>query len=324
MFLIVFFFSLLSAPSSLLALERHIHASAGAESAQQLPTYAAKDLGLFEKYGLDVELLVIRGSSTLLQALVSGSIHSANNSAIQPTRAILSGAQIVITGTILNTNLYAFVARKDIRKPSDLRGKKIAIASFGGANQFSVLIALKAWGIPANTVKLLVAGNNLARMTAIEAGQMDATVIPISSVGLASEKGMNILANIPDIVKEFPDRTIVMPRSFLKNSRGNAKRFYQAVSETIYRLKAEPQLREKTVAIMAKRFRMDRKLGEEAYDTYHNVFSFPPRTGRRGLQDVLEIIQQETGRPEADFALSRFLDESIVDELEHEKFFNFK
>ena len=115
-----------------------------------------------------------------------------------------------------------------------------------------------------------------------------------------------------------------MESSFLKNSRGNAKRFYQAVSETIYRLKAEPQLREKTVAIMAKRFRMDRKLGEEAYDTYHNVFSFPPRTGRRGLQDVLEIIQQETGRPEADFALSRFLDESIVDELEHEKFFNFK
>ena len=60
------------------ALERHIHASAGATSAQQLPIFAAKDLGLFEKYGLDVEPLVITGGSTLLQALVGRSIHSAN------------------------------------------------------------------------------------------------------------------------------------------------------------------------------------------------------------------------------------------------------
>jgi len=322
-FLIFFFFSLLSAPSSLLALERHIHSGAG-QSPQQLPIYAAKDLGLFQKYGLDVELVVITGGATLLQALIGQSINSANGSAMAPARAILSGADLAIIGTILNKNLYTFVTRKDIRKPSDLRGKKIGIANFGGANQFSVLAALKAWDIPADAVKLIPSGNDPARLIAIEAGGLDGTVIPNSAAGIAAKKGMNILANIPDIVKEFPDRTMIMERSFLKKNRESAKRFLQAVSEAIYRLKVEPQLREKTVAILAKRFRLDRQVAEEAYDIYRNVFSFPPRTGRRGLQDVLEIIQQETGRPKAEFALSRFLDESIMDELEHENFFNFK
>ena len=75
-------------PRSVFALERHIHASAGATSAQQLPIFVAKDLGLFDKHGLDVDLLVITGGSTLLQALVGRSIHSANVAAMAPVRAI--------------------------------------------------------------------------------------------------------------------------------------------------------------------------------------------------------------------------------------------
>jgi hypothetical protein len=63
-------------------------------------------------------------------------------------------------------------------------------------------------------------------------------------------------------------------------------------------------------------------IAERAYDSYYDVFSFPPRTGRKGLQDVLEIIQAESaGRPKTGFALNRFLDESIMDELEQEGFF---
>ena len=53
-------------PSTALALERHIHARAGGSSAQQLPLIVAKDLGLFEKYGLDVDLLEIRGGWMLM------------------------------------------------------------------------------------------------------------------------------------------------------------------------------------------------------------------------------------------------------------------
>ena len=130
-----------------------------------------------------------------------------------------------------------------------------------------------------------------------------------------------MLANIAEIVKEFPDRTVIMERSYLQKDRDNAKRFLRAISEATYRIKAEPELREKVIAVLMKRLRVERKVAEEGYDDYHNVFSYPPRTGRRGLQDVLEIVQKESGRPKAEFALNRYLDESVLDELEQEGFF---
>jgi NitT/TauT family transport system substrate-binding protein len=303
------------------ALERHIHASAGATSAQQLPIFVAKDLGIFEKHGLDVDPLVIIGGSTLLQALVGRSIHSANVAAMAPVRAIASGADLAITATFLNKNLYSFIARKEIRNPSDLKGKKIGIANFGGANQFSVLTALKAWDMPPDAVQLVPSGNNMSRLIAMEGGRIEATVIPNSSVGMATKRGMNVLANIAEIVKEFPDRTVIMERSYLQKERENAKRFLRAISEATYRIKSEPELREKIVVVLIKRLRVERKVAEEGYDSYHNVFSYPPRTGRRGLQDVLEIVQKESGHPKADFSINRYLDESVMDELEQEGFF---
>jgi len=84
-----FLFSLLlfdAASSSALGQTRHLHSSAGVGS-NQLPMYVAKDLGIFEKYGLNVELIVITGGARGLQALFGGSTHSANMAGMAPVRA---------------------------------------------------------------------------------------------------------------------------------------------------------------------------------------------------------------------------------------------
>jgi ABC-type nitrate/sulfonate/bicarbonate transport system substrate-binding protein len=56
-----------AASSSALAQTRHLHSSAGVGS-NQLPMYVAKDLGIFEKYGLNAELIVITGGAGALCA----------------------------------------------------------------------------------------------------------------------------------------------------------------------------------------------------------------------------------------------------------------
>src|ERR1043166_219112 len=151
-FLTFCFLLLTTFPVDVLALERHIHAGAGGSSPQELPLFVAKDLGIFEKYGLDVDLVVIGGGSRLMQAVLGRSLDSANVAAMAPVRANLSGANVVIAGAFLNKNLYKFVTRKEIRKPSDLRGKKLGVVNFGGANEFSILMALKSWGVPPDSV----------------------------------------------------------------------------------------------------------------------------------------------------------------------------
>ena len=55
-----------SASSSVVAQQRHLHSSAGVGS-NKLPMYVAKDLGLFEKYGLNVELIVITGGARIFR-----------------------------------------------------------------------------------------------------------------------------------------------------------------------------------------------------------------------------------------------------------------
>jgi len=95
------FFLILANCATASALERHIHAGAGGTSPQELPLLVAKDLGIFEKYGLDVDLVVIGGGSRLMQALIGRSVDSANVAAMAPIRANLSGANVVITGAFL-------------------------------------------------------------------------------------------------------------------------------------------------------------------------------------------------------------------------------
>ena len=303
------------------AADTFYNGGAGATGVRELPLFVAKDFKIFDKYGLDVELIATNGGSPLVQALVGGSLQSASLAAMAPIRAIHSGANLAIVAGFLNKNMYSFVTRQNIQKPSDLKGKTIGIASFGAANEFSVLLALKALGIAPNEVNLRVAGGSLARLTAIEHGGIDATVVPHSNNAVAIGRGMRVFADLAKLVKEFPDGTVVMKRNLSQRERAASKRFLQALSEAIYRLKTEPSMRETIVASMQKRMRVNRKYAEEVYEEYNEVFSYPPRVGRDGLQDVLEIMARQTNKPQADFKMDRFLDEGIMDDLAAEGFF---
>jgi ABC-type nitrate/sulfonate/bicarbonate transport system substrate-binding protein len=155
----------------------------------------------------------------------------------------------------------------------------------------------------------------------MEHGGIDATVVPHSNNAVAVSRGMRVFADLAKVVKEFPDGTVIMKRSLTQREKGTAKRFLQALSEAIYRLKTEPSLREAIVANIQKRMRVNRKYAEEVYEEYDDVFSYPPRVGREGLGDVLEIMARQTGKPQAEFKIDRFVDESIMDELAAEGFF---
>ena len=303
---------------SLSAQQRHLHSSAGVGGAQ-IPLWTGKDLGTFRKYQLDVESVLILGGARGMQALLGGSVHSANMAAMVPIRTSLGGGDVVIVGGFLNKNLLKFVAQKTITRPGDLRGKKVGIANFGGSNEFGVLLALREWGIPREAVNIIPAGGSAARLIAMDARGLDATVISYDHALIAAQKGMTILGDLAEIVPEFPDRLIVARRSFLDRERDTIKRFLQALSESIYQVSTQ---REKILPIIARYLKVDRKVAEETYDLYHNVFSLPPRVGRKGVREVADVVLQQLGRPKEEVNLSRLIDESLIDELEKEGFFN--
>jgi ABC-type nitrate/sulfonate/bicarbonate transport system substrate-binding protein len=309
---------LIDRPRIGLAQTHFVHSHSGTSSSQ-LAVWAAKDLNLFAKYRLDVDLVFISGGARGMQALIGGSTQSADSDGVAPIHAILRGGDAVIVAGLNNKTLFKFVTQKEITDPSQLRKKRIGVANFGGSNEFAVLLALKEWNIQKDAVTLVAAGGSAVRLAAMEKKALDATVLPYDQALTATRAGMRVLADIPNLVPNFPDKVITMRRSFIQKERETAKRFLQAISEAIHQVSIDPG---KSMSVLQKRLGVkDSKVLEENYNTYGRIFAFPPRVGRKGLDGVLEQIQQQTGEAKTEFEIGRFLDESIIDELEREGFF---
>lgn len=286
----------------------------------QAPVWAAKDLGLYAKYGLNADVVMIAGSPRGIQALVGNSAHFAQVDAATTINAILQGADLVMISGSLNTFPFSFVAQKEIRKPEDLAGKKIGIVGFGGANELAVVLALKEWNIPRQSVTIIQSGGAASRLVALSARALDATVLAHPELGEAVRLGMNVLAHMNELkTAAFPMNAMVARRSYVEKNRDVVKRFQQAYAEATYQFKTS---KEKGLAVYGKRLQQKNpKALEETYQYFANSFSFPTRVAHEGLRNTLEMIAQRTPGSKVDTDLRKYLDEGTLDELEKEGFF---
>ena len=218
----------------------------------------------------------------------------------------------------LNKFPFSVVARKEMRNPSDLIGKKIGILNFGGSNDLAVSMAFKEWNIPRNAATILVSGGAPERLAALMTGAIDATVLSPPETVAASRAGLKILANLSDLNASFPQTLIMARRPFLATRRDIVKRFLRAYSEGIYEFKTN---KEKAIKVYANRLKQkDLNILEETYSFYGPKFSFPPRVDRGGINNALELVRQGV-EVKGEINLGQFLDESVIDELEREGFF---
>jgi ABC-type nitrate/sulfonate/bicarbonate transport system substrate-binding protein len=286
----------------------------------QAPVWAPKDLGLFEKYGFKGDTVLVPGSVRQIQAVLGGSIHLAQIDAATGINAIHQGADLVMISGTLNSFPYSFVTQKEIRKPEELIGKKIGILAVGGATETATFLALKAWNIARQSVTIFPAGDSAARIAALSARAIDATMLSYPDINEALRLGMHELVKMPEIKgTSFPMNVMVARRSFVEKNRDAVKRFQQAYADGTYQFMTS---REKGVAVLSKRLRFKNPKGlEETYDYFAKSFAMPTRVSQEGLRNTLEIIAQRNPAAKVDMNVSRYLDESIVDELEREGFF---
>jgi len=310
---------LLFLPAKSLAQATYLVAYAGF-AGFQAPVWAPKDLGLMAKYGFNGDVVLVPGSVRQIQAVLGGSIHLAQVDAATAIAAINQGADLVMISGTLNHFPYSFVTQKEIRKPEDLPGKKIGILAVGGATETATFLALKAWNIPRQSVTIFPAGDSAARIAALSAKAIDGTMLSYPDINEALRLGMHELVKMPEVKgTSFPMNVMVARRSFVEKNRDVVKRFQQAYAEGTYQFMTS---REKGFAVLAKRLRFKNPKGlEETYDYFAKSFSMPTRVSHEGLRNTLEIIAQRNPAVKVDMNVGRYLDESIVDELEREGFF---
>lgn len=231
---------LLSAASLLCAEERYMASYAGF-AGFQAPLWAAKDFGLLSKYGVSMDLVMIPGSARGAQALLAGSMHFGQIDGTALINAINQGADLVFIGASLNKFPFSLVTQKNIRQPADLVGKKVGIVSFGGAHEVSLVLALKEWNIPRQSVTLLASGPAANRLIALSSGALDALLAP-PETGEAARTGLPTLAHMTDHRgAAFPMNVVATRRSFAEKNRDLVKRFLQAYSEDTHQFIANKE-----------------------------------------------------------------------------------
>lgn len=308
---------LLVLPTAAAAQERFMMGYAGF-AGFQVSMWAAKDLGLLKKYGIDGETVLVPGTARQIQALVGDSIQFAHVDAAGHIRAVMRGADIVMVGGSLNKFPFSFVSVKEIRQPADLIGKKIGIVGFGGANDLAVTLLLREWKIPREKVTVLQAGGGATRLVALSTKALDATVLSHPELGEALRMGMNELGNLSEFKSaEYPMSAVAVRRSFLAQNRNAVKRFMMAYAEATYQFMTD---QEKGISVLRRRLKQDNvKALEETYKFFAPQFSFPIRVSPAGMHNTIELIAKEN--PKLDPKLERYVDESVLDELEKEGFF---
>ena len=162
---------------------------------------AAQAQGFFRAQGLYVELIVMRPSSSL-QTLMSGDLDFSTVLA-SGARAAVSGLPLRIVMTLTVGQDFTLVVRPDIRRVEDLKGKTLAVSGIGEFTDVGARMVLKKYGLtPDVDVKIrALFGNHPLRLSALQAGQIDGTVMAMPFNKMAVKMGFRELVHLRDLIK---------------------------------------------------------------------------------------------------------------------------
>jgi ABC-type nitrate/sulfonate/bicarbonate transport system substrate-binding protein len=162
---------------------------------------AAQTHGFFRAQGLFAELIVMR-PSTSLQTLMSGDLDFSTALA-SGARAGVSGLPLRIVMTFTTGQDFSLVVRPEIRRMEDLKGKTLAVSGVGEFTDVGARLMLKKYGlVPEVDVKLrALFGNHPLRLSALQAGQIDGTIMAMPYNKMAVKMGYKELVHLREIIK---------------------------------------------------------------------------------------------------------------------------
>ena len=277
------------------------------------------EAGIFRKHGLDVELLYVAGGGRAGQVVQSGEVPIGVFTGGAVINANLAGGDLVVIASSMNVMTFAVMARPEIRRAEDLKGKKIGISRFGSATDFGLRYAEEKWPVKRQRdFTVIQVGGVTDVFNALRAGALDAAVINAELAILARREGFRELADIAKMGISFPTSSVITTRSFIKRNENTVRKFIRAFVEGVYFGKSQ---RAATIKIMQKYLRSsDAAMFDELYEMYI-VRNIPrvPRPSPESLKTVLDQMAESDPRV-ANLKPEQFIDARFFQELEKEGF----
>lgn len=296
---------------------KKIHVGVPAVSMGNMIIFFTKEAKIFEKYGLDAEVVVMQGSGIASRALVAGSVAISPIATPTVMNAVLAGSDMVILAHTMPGVVQSLMVRPEIRRSEDLKGKSIGVTTFGSLTDFLVRYLAKKKGLnPDKDFALLQIGADNERLIALRQGKIQAATLSHPAFILAQRAGFTQLW---DFFKEvdYPWSEIATTRSQIRRDRDLVMRYMRAHLEGIARFKQEPEFAKK---VIKKMLRLDDdSLAQESWELFAKYRLPAPYPNIKGMKTSYDYVAMT--RPDVyKHKPEEFVDSSFVEELDKSGF----
>ena len=233
-----------------------------------LHLYAALDYGLFDKYGLKVEFVAIRGGAVSLAALATDEIQFLYCAADSPISGMASGIDAKLVASPLVGLPWVLLARKDVMRPEDLKGKSIGVTRPGDLTFRVARALLKKFNLTEEDVKLRPFGGTgqVEPFNAMRAGLTEASLVTPPLDALARREGFNLVYRLNDLGLPSVYSSLLTNSKTLSERPGLVQKAVAALAESIYLVEKNP---DKAKASLAKVLKINAQdTLQSAYDAY--------------------------------------------------------
>lgn len=261
------------------------------ESISITPLIYGIEKGFYRNEGVDLQFRILRGDLAIAAMVNSKDvdyIYGAGTAFL----AALRGAPVKILSHDFKSVLFYLMGQPNVQSAKDLRGKKIAVSSLGGTGAASARASIKALGLdPDKDVTYIVIGAASVRMAAMEAGSIEAAIMPVPWNFRMKQKGFKELIFAGSVMSQ-PLTGIATTKDKIEKNPDQVRRVLRGFLRA---LRAVKQEKKDVVEFIGRKFNLDAPTAEETYKVVLQTLSEDGTVGADALQDLLEQTKKETG-----------------------------
>ena len=286
-------------------------------SSVMCPPWIAREAGIFNKHGLDVEVVATPTGVEGMNALIAGEVQFLQISGGTTASAALGGADVIIVATTLDSLVQQLIARPEIEKPEQLKGKNlgITITRFGTSIDVGARLALRHFGLtPEKEVAIVQVGGMESMVAALQADRIQAGILSYPAITQALKLGHRSLLDVASLGIPYAFTGVTTRSRLIREDPELVRRYLMAQTEAIARAKRDKNL---ALKVMSKYLRM--ASGSALADSYEidvqkYMLKVPLTTGE-AVKSVLDDLASRIPKAK-DADPKRFFDDSFVRQMQ--------
>ncbi|MBM4260852.1 MAG: ABC transporter substrate-binding protein [Deltaproteobacteria bacterium] len=281
------------------------------------PLWIASKQGFFDRQGLDVQLVVVRGSDKSVQALVGGSVQVLSSGADGPIAAKENGIDLVMIGGTINGLTHFIMGSKNIKTYENLRGATIGATGVNSGTTIGMREALKQKGIEPREYTVIGTGGSGPAFAALSSGQVTAALIAVPLNYAAADMGFNTIGRVADLVPHYQVAGLAVYRSLAEKNRPVIVRFMKAI---ILAHRWLYENKEAAIAFLAKEMDMKPEYARRGWE-YYTEQKIWPRDGDlsvEGVKFATQVYWEQTQNKSPLPPPQKYVDQSFLREATKE------